>query len=197
MTLHPAPPPALQAGDAPAARPTGNGTAAPGSASRTGRRSFLQTLGTWAALLGLGGFAWQSFRSLVPNVLYEAPKRFKIGTPASLAEGVTFLEDKRLYVLREGKSVHAISAACTHLGCTVKYTALNQPKTVEINGRQTTVPFEFHCPCHGSKYYADGTNYAGPAPRPLSWYKLELSPDDGQVLVDLGTEVEQNFRLTV
>jgi cytochrome b6-f complex iron-sulfur subunit len=163
----------------------------------TGRRSFLQTVGTAAALLGFGGFAYQSVRSLVPNVLYESPKRFKIGTPASLAEGVTFLEDQRLYVFKEGKSLYAISGACTHLGCTVKYTKLNQPKTVEIGGEKKIVPFEFHCPCHGSKFYADGTNYAGPAPRPLHWYKLEVSPDDGQLLVDLGTEVDQNFRLTV
>ncbi len=162
-----------------------------------GRRSFLQRLGTAAAVLGFGGFAYQSVRSLVPNVLYEPPKRFKIGTPASLAEGVTFLEDQRLYVFKEGKSVYAISAVCTHLGCTVKYTKLNQPRTVEIGGERKVVPFEFHCPCHGSKFTSDGTNFAGPAPRPLHWYRLELSPDDGQLLVDLGDEVGQNFRLTV
>ncbi len=162
-----------------------------------GRRSFLRKLSAGAALLALGGMAYESLRSLVPNVLYEAPKRFKVGLPSGLAEGVTFLEDKRLYLFKEGKSLHAISASCTHLGCTVKYAKLSQPKTVEINGEKTNVPFEFHCPCHGSKFYADGTNYAGPAPRPLHWYKLEVSPDDGQLVVDLGTEVEQHFRLTV
>ncbi|MBI3787041.1 MAG: Rieske 2Fe-2S domain-containing protein, partial [Ignavibacteriales bacterium] len=83
------------------------------------------------------------------------------------------------------------------LGCTVKYTKLNQPKAVEINGEKKTINFEFHCPCHGSKFYADGTNYAGPAPRPLRWYNLELSPDDGQLVVNMNQEVEQNFRLTV
>jgi Rieske Fe-S protein len=79
----------------------------------------------------------------------------------------------------------------------VKYTKLNQPKDIELNGEKKTIDHEFHCPCHGSKYYADGTHYAGPAPRPLFWHKLELSPDDGQLIVDLGEEVEQNFRLTV
>ncbi len=161
------------------------------------RRSFLQKLGAGGVLAGLAGFGWQSFRSLIPNVLYEPPQKFKIGLPANLAEGVTFLEDKRLYVFKEGKSFYAISAACTHLGCTVKYTKLNQPKQVEIGGEKKNVPFEFHCPCHGSKFYADGTNYAGPAPRPLQWHKLEIAPDDGQLVVDMGSEVEQNFRLTV
>ena len=110
---------------------------------------------------------------------------------------MTFLEDKRLYVFKEAASFYAISAACTHLGCTVRYTKLQAEKKVEIAGEERTVPFEFHCPCHGSKFYADGTNYEGPAPEPLRWYKVEVAPDDGQLLVDLGSEVDQNFRLTV
>ncbi|MFN0156873.1 MAG: ubiquinol-cytochrome c reductase iron-sulfur subunit [Bacteroidota bacterium] len=166
-------------------------------ASDENRRSFLQKLGFAGMLAGLAGFGIQSVRSLIPNVLYEPPQKFKIGPPSLLAEGVTFLEDKRLYVFKEGKSFYAISGACTHLGCTVKYTKLNQPKQVEIDGEKKNVPFEFHCPCHGSKFYADGTNYAGPAPGPLHWYKLEVSPDDGQLVVNLNDEVDQNFRLTV
>ena len=175
---------------------TSAGTPA-GSDQRESRRSFLQKLGLGGLIAGLAGLGYQSVRSLVPNVLYEPPQRFKIGPPAGLAEGVTFLEDRRLYVFRNGSTYHAVSAACTHLGCTVRYTKLNQPKQVEIDGEQKTIPFEFHCPCHGSKFYADGTNYAGPAPRPLRWYRLEVSPDDGQLMVDLGQEVERNYRLTV
>jgi cytochrome b6-f complex iron-sulfur subunit len=172
--------------------------AAPGSAPGTAnRRSFLKKLGLWGTLVGIGGFGYQMFRSLVPNVLYEAPKRFKVGSPSALSEGVTFLEERRLYVFKEGRSFYAISAACTHLGCTVKYTKLQQTKHVEIGGQRKDIAFEFHCPCHGSKFYADGTNFAGPAPRPLTWYKMDMSPDDGQLLVDMGTEVDQNFRLTV
>lgn len=161
------------------------------------RRSFLQKFGLGGMIAGLAGFGFQSFRSLIPNVLYEPPMKFKIGTPTSLAEGMTFLEDKRLYIFKEGKSFYAISGACTHLGCTVKYTKLNQPKQVDIGGEKKSIPFEFHCPCHGSRFYADGTNYAGPAPSPLHWYKLEVSPDDGQLVVNMNDEVEQNFRLTV
>jgi menaquinol-cytochrome c reductase iron-sulfur subunit len=163
----------------------------------TGRRSFLEKLGLGSLIAGLAGFGMQSFRSLIPNVLYEPPMKFKVGHPATLADGMTFLEDKRLYLFKEGKSFYAISAACTHLGCTVKYTKLNQPKHVEIGGEKKTVPFEFHCPCHGSKFYSDGTNYAGPAPKPLHWYRLEVAPDDGQLVVNMSDEVERSFRLTV
>lgn len=166
-------------------------------ASLETRRSFLEKLGFGGMLAGFVGLGWQSFRSLIPNVLYEAPQKFKVGLPANLAEGMTFLEDKRLYVFKEGRAFYAISAGCTHLGCTVKYSKLNQAKQVEIGGEKKNIPFEFHCPCHGSKFYADGTNYAGPAPRALQWFKLEVSPDDGQLVVDMSSEVEQNFRLTV
>jgi menaquinol-cytochrome c reductase iron-sulfur subunit len=161
------------------------------------RRTFLHTAGLAGLLLSIGGMAFQGIRSLIPNILYEPSKRFKIGPPMQLAEGVSFLEDKRLYVFKEGKSFYAIGGACTHLGCTVKYSKLNQPKQVERGGVKKTEAFEFLCPCHGSKYRADGTNYAGPAPRPLYWFKLEVSPDDGQLIVDMNTEVDQNYRLTV
>ena len=164
---------------------------------KTSRRAFLQKVGEGSILLGAGATGFQTVRALIPDVLYEASERFKIGLPTQLSEGVTFLEDRRLYVFKEGKSFYAISGSCTHLGCTVKYAKLNQSKEVEIDGQKKKIDFEFHCPCHGSKFYADGTNFAGPAPRPLRWYKLEQSPDDGQLIVDLGEEVEQNFRLTV
>lgn len=161
------------------------------------RRDFLQKVGTGSILLSAVAVGFQTVRSLVPDVLNEAPQRFKIGLPSQLPEGVTFLEDRKLFVFREGKSFHAISAACTHLGCTVKLTKLNQPKEVEVDGGKRIVTSEFLCPCHGSKYYDDGTNYSGPAPRPLAWYRLEVSPDDGQLIADLGSEVDQQFRLTV
>lgn len=161
------------------------------------RRSFLQKLGLGGVLVSLAGFSFQSLRSLIPNVLDEAPQKFKIGFPSNLSEGMTFLEERRIYIFKEGRSFYAISGACTHLGCTVKYTKLVQPKHVEVNGQKKDIPFEFHCPCHGSKFYSDGTNYAGPAPQPLQWFKLEVSPDDGQLIVHMEEEVEQNFRLTV
>jgi menaquinol-cytochrome c reductase iron-sulfur subunit len=74
---------------------------------------------------------------------------------------------------------------------------LNQPKKVKARGREFDEQHEFHCPCHGSKYHGDGTNYAGPAPRPLDYFKLEVSPDDGQLIVDMSQRVGQEFRLTV
>lgn len=165
--------------------------------NRRSRRAFIGRLGIGATLLALAGQAFAFFRSLVPNVLYEEPMRFKIGTPDQFGEGAKFIEDKRVYVFRERNTFYAISAVCTHLGCTVKLQRLNQPKRVQVRGREFDEQAEFHCPCHGSKYHGDGTNYAGPAPRPLAYHRVEVSPDDGQLIVDLSQNVGQDFRLTV
>jgi menaquinol-cytochrome c reductase iron-sulfur subunit len=148
-------------------------------------------------LASVTGIGYAFVRSLVPNVLYEQARRFKAGPPDTFAQGATFLEEQRVFIVREQNTFHAISAVCTHLGCTVKMVNLNQPKTVDIGGNPTQIQREFHCPCHGSKYYGDGTNYAGPAPRPLAWCKLEVAPDDGSLVVDLAQNVKKDFRLTV
>jgi len=166
-------------------------------AGRTSRRSFLSKLGIGATLLAIAGQAYLYLRSLKPNVLYEEPQRFKIGSPDQFVDGGVFLEGKRLFVFRQSNTFYAISASCTHLGCTVKMQKLSQSKRVKARGREFDEQYEFHCPCHGSKYYGDGTNYAGPAPRSLDYFKLEISPDDGQLIVDTSQSVGQDFRLTV
>jgi len=162
-----------------------------------GRRKLISRLGLGAILIGIGGQAYAFVRSLVPNVLYEDPQRFKVGTLDQFTEGAKFIEDKRVFVFRQKNTLHCISATCTHLGCTVKMQRLNQPKKVAVRGREIEEQVEFACPCHGSKYYGDGTNYSGPAPRPLAHYKIELAPEDGQLIVDTSQTVSQDFRLTV
>ena len=161
------------------------------------RRRWITRVGLGATLLAIGGQAYAFVRSLVPNVLYEDPQRFKVGTLDQFAEGAKFIEDKRVFIFRQKNTFHCISAACTHLGCTVKMQHLNQAKKVTIRGREIQEQVEFACPCHGSKYYGDGTNYSGPAPKPLARYKLEVAPEDGQLIVDTSQTVDQDFRLTV
>src|SRR5512132_589860 len=161
------------------------------------RRKWISRVGLGAIVVAIGGQAYALIRSLVPNVLYEDPQRFKVGTLDQFTEGAKFIEDKRVFIFRQKNTLHCISATCTHLGCTVKMQRLDQPKKVSVRGREIDEQVEFACPCHGSKYYGDGTNYAGPAPRPLAHYKIELAPEDGQLIVDTSQTVSQDFRLTV
>jgi len=163
----------------------------------TTRRAFLARLGLGATLVALLGQAYAFLRSLLPDVLYEQPARFKIGTPDQFGEGASFIEDRKVFIFRERNTFYAISAVCTHLGCTVKMLRLSQSKKVRAGGRELDETVEFQCPCHGSRYYGDGTNYAGPAPRPLPYYKVELSLDDGQLVVDSSQTTGRDFRLSV
>jgi Rieske Fe-S protein len=133
----------------------------------------------------------------MPNVLYEPPRRFKIGLPANLSQGVLFLEEQRIYLFRDGNAFRVVSAVCSHLGCTVKYSPFNQPKEMEVRNRKYLSKGEFQCPCHGSKFRDDGSNYAGPAPRPLTWHPLEISPEDGQLVVDLSRTVDREYSMVV
>lgn len=53
----------------------------------------------------------------------------------------------------EGGRVHAVSATCTHMGCTVAWNGLSK---------------SWDCPCHGSRFDVDGSVIFGPATTPLA-----------------------------
>ncbi len=124
------------------------------------------------------GFLAATFRFLVPNVLYEPSRRFDVGPPVDFPpDSATFLPDRRLYVFNSADGFYAISSICTHLGCNVKHIGAG-----------------FECPCHGSKFDQNGRVISGPAPQPLSWYAISLSPRE-QLIVDLDQTVGPEFRL--
>ena len=164
---------------------------------RKDRRDFLMRIGLGAGIAALGYQGLASLRSLVPNVSYDAPTTVKLGPPQEFPDGLKFLPEERLFVFRDGKTFHAVSAVCTHLGCTVRAEALPRPEERTVNGVPLRMTHRFLCPCHGSKYDGEGTNVAGPAPRPLAWYHLSLALDDGQLVVDLAKEVPHDFRFTL
>ncbi len=173
---------------------------APDAAAKAGsdnRREFLMKVGIGAGVAALAGQTAASLRSLVPNVSYDAPTIVKLGPPAEFPDGLKFLPEQRLFVFREGKTFHAISAVCTHLGCTVRAEALPRVETQDVEGKPLRITHRFLCPCHGSVYKGDGSNVSGPAPKPLAWYELSVAADDGQLVVDLGSPVGHDFRLTV
>jgi cytochrome b6-f complex iron-sulfur subunit len=141
------------------------------------RREFFLAGGA-AVGLASAGFVVNTFRYLVPTVLYEPPARFTVGNPAGVPPGsVTFLEDRRLFLFSGPDGFFTVSSVCTHLGCNVKRAASG-----------------FECPCHGSRFDENGRVVQGPAPAPLAWYALSLSPR-GELIVDLERTVGPDFRL--
>ena len=117
----------------------------------TDRRDFLLKLGTGAGVAAITVQAGASLRSLVPNVSYDAPTTVKLGPPTEFPEGLKFLPDERVLVFREGNTFHAISAVCTHLGCTVRAEPLANPQTIDDDGAALRLTHRFLCPCHGSR----------------------------------------------
>ncbi len=73
--------------------------------------------------------------------------------------GVITRGEERIAVWRdEGGNLHAVSASCTHKGCTVTWN--NADRT-------------WDCPCHGSIFAADGSVIHGPARKALPQMRLE------------------------
>lgn len=161
------------------------------SKHKESRRSFLSKLSIGSVLLAITGNLYAWIRFLIPNVQNEPVYRFKIGLLKHIPEGVKFLNRGREFIFRKKNRVHSVSAVCTHLGCTLKYVQLPGPVKVKIAGKEESFRFEFHCPCHGSKFYGDGTNYAGPAPSPLPWHKIERDPDSGELVLNKKIAVKQ------
>ena len=95
-----------------------------------------------------------------------------------------WIKQYRLWIMRTSEGLAAISAICTHLGCTPRY--LEQEN-------------KFKCPCHGSGYRGldpsnpfpgiAGINFEGPAPRPLDLFPIEIV--DGAVVVDTGNPINR------
>lgn len=96
---------------------------------------------------------------VLPKEALDLPKNsslmFKFGTQPALL------------IRHEDGSYTAMSAICTHLGCTVSY---------EVEQKRV------FCPCHSGVYDAQsGKNVAGPPPKPLELFEVELQ--DGQIIV--------------
>jgi len=142
-----------------------------------GRREFFLT-GCATVAIASAGFVVSTFRYFVPTVLYEPPARFTIGDPGLFPPGsATFLEDRRLFLFNGPDGFYTVSSVCTHLGCNVRRAATG-----------------FECPCHGSRFDENGRVVHGPAPAPLAWFGLSLSPR-GELIVDLERRVGPEFRL--
>ncbi len=145
------------------------------------RRFFLGILGKLTIVGALLAETFGAIKVFIPRILYEPSSKFKVGRPENFPEGLTFLPENKLYIIRRGNDFHALSAVCTHLFCVVDWKPDSE---------------EFYCSCHGSIFTKEGINMTGPAPKPLPWFSLALAPD-GNLLVDSDEEVSSDEKFSL
>jgi cytochrome b6-f complex iron-sulfur subunit len=142
------------------------------------RRSFIALLGwAWIAFTAATlGLLTACLRFLFPNAASEPSLEFKAGFPDQFSIGVDerFKEERQAWIIRNDRGFYALSAVCTHLGCSPNWLPSER---------------KFKCPCHGSGFDVAGVNFEGPAPRPLERFHIALA-DDGQIQVDEGRKYQ-------
>ncbi len=142
------------------------------------RRRFLFQIGVASLAAVVGEAAWATVRFARAPLSYGPPLKHLLGRLSDFARGgTTYVEDAKVFVKRDDEGVRALSAVCTHLGCTVR-----------------RAEDGFVCPCHGSQYDHDGHVTGGPAPADLAQYELTLDAA-GRLTVDLGRPVDRGTHL--
>jgi Rieske Fe-S protein len=91
------------------------------------------------------------------------------GKATAVSKGTLVAVGGELILGRDAGGLYAMSASCTHNGCTV---------IVVGSAPQQSL----HCPCHGSNFSSTGAVTRGPAPAALPHYQLEVS-SDGEITV--------------
>lgn len=151
--------------------------------SQVTRRDFFNEVAAGALGIAAVGATIVTIKYLSPNVLFEPPTRFRVGTPDDFpVNSVTYFQDQKVFIVRTREGgFFALTAVCTHLGCITQW----NPEAGQIQ-----------CPCHGSKFNRDGSVEHGPAPQPLPHFALRLMPD-GTLMVDTQEIVNQTQVLKV
>ena len=136
------------------------------------RRIFLkESIVGWLALV-IGPTAYGLIRRQLPHSSESLGKASILGRAdefqAKTSKVVYFGQEKVIIARSHNGSFHAVSAVCTHLGCSVRF--------VEEYDQGV-----FACNCHNSKFDLEGVNLAGPAVMPLRQYKIEVAEGDVQL----------------
>ena len=132
------------------------------------RREFLSN--GWKLGVGLLAAAgiWTSWDFLWPRTGAGFAAKVKTVSPDAVpANTVLEIPEARAYLTKVNDEVVAFSEICSHLSCRVPF--------CDSSG-------QFECPCHGSIFNRAGDHLAGPAPRGMDQFKVELV--DGVIEID-------------
>lgn len=132
---------------------------------RTNRRNFLQ----WSIFGLLSAWCLASLNMIVQFLIPPARshKSKDLSIPlAQIPPGASVVVNYKgspVIVTNGDLGVTAFDAACTHLGCIVKWVPDQQI---------------FYCPCHAGKFDQMGKVISGPPPEPLHDIKIKIVNDN-------------------
>jgi len=167
------------------------------------RRQFLNRASIGLMILGISGFGAASLAFLWPQLSGGFGSKIKVGSLDDInnaidsgqpAVGFSYFAEAQAYVQRypadalagaevvyqenivDGMRLGyvALWQKCPHLGC----------KVPECGSSQW-----FECPCHGSQYNRVGEKKAGPTPRGLDQFPIEITAE-GDFIIDTATVVQ-------
>ena len=150
--------------------------ASPTAAGDTSRRTFLDWLFRGTVLAGAAGFVSAVVGYLFPTesaLSTLGPQRLKVGSVDEFAPGegkLALLDDHPVWVLNLPTGFAALSALCTHRGCTLRWE----------DTRRLLV-----CPCHEGQFDERGNVVSGLPRRPLPHVHVGIVA--GEVYVSHGT----------
>jgi Rieske Fe-S protein len=107
------------------------------------------------------------------------PGSVSVGAASSYTVGGTpkyFSGNNDFFVLRDAGGLMAVSASCTHAGC-----------SCQVQGNQ------YYCPCHGATFAWDGSQPTSPARSSLPHYAMCVD-GSGNVTVNPGQTVGSSVR---
>jgi cytochrome b6-f complex iron-sulfur subunit len=132
------------------------------------RRRFVEVFLSSGIVASVASFLYPVLRYVIP------PQSAELASDTVLAGKVGDLKPNMgkifrfgnrpglLIMLPDGK-YRALSAVCTHLGCTVQY---------------RTDLHNVWCACHNGMYDVNGRNLSGPPPKPLDSYDVFIKGDE-------------------
>ena len=145
--------------------------AAPAAPKSVSRREFLNYVWGASMALFLAQFGGISFLFAMPRFREgEVGGRFSqsVADFGYDANGLPNANNVgKFWMVKVDDTINAIYKVCTHLGC--------------LYGWNSTGKI-FACPCHGSQFQVNGTWIAGPAPRNLDRFKMQILDTSGNVI---------------
>lgn len=129
------------------------------------RRKVLKLFIAAGSLAASGSFLYPLSKYLLPSAATSQTEKVTVekkDVPAGEALDIVVNGTPAILINRPGKGYVALTRVCTHLGCLVDYQKEQQ---------------RLFCPCHAGVYSLEGRVLAGPPPKPLKQFALDISGD--------------------